>query len=171
VKPVARASAGSAGGLPDGAEVTIQGASEPAAPIAQGWLSASHRKLDPEKTQPWQPCHSHDGQQKLVPGQVYEVEVEIWPGHVVLPQGYVIGFRIEGKDFSRPRPGITGWIRDLIIMDDILSLDVRTGSGFFLHNHPNDRPKEVYCGGNSIHTGGRHPLYLLLPVIPRAPGR
>jgi hypothetical protein len=51
-------------------------------------------------------------------------------------------------------------------MDDILHLNVRTGSGFFLHNHPEDRPEEVYGGTNTVHTGGDHPSYLLIPVIP-----
>jgi predicted acyl esterase len=150
---------------PDGTEVTFPGASEPAAPIAQGWLRVSHRKLDPEKSRPWQPYHTHDEEQKLVPGQVYEVDVEIWPGQVVLPQGYAIALRIEGRDFVRPRPGILGWIRDLL-MDDILHLNVKAGSGFFLHNHPEDRPKDVYDGENAIHAGGEYPSYLLVPVIP-----
>ena len=150
---------------PDGTEVTFPGASEPAAPIAQGWLRASHRKLDPEKSRPWQPYHMHDEEQKLVPEQVYEVDVEIWPGQVVLPQGYTIALRIEGKDFARPRGGILGWLRDFV-MDDILDLNVQTGSGFFLHNHPEDRPKDVYGGESTIHTGGEHSSHLLVPVIP-----
>ena len=32
---------------PDGAEVTFMGALDPNTPIAQGWLRASHRALDP----------------------------------------------------------------------------------------------------------------------------
>ncbi len=150
---------------PDGTEVTFPGASEPAAPIAQGWLRASQRKLDPERSRPWQPYHAHDEAQKLVPGEVYEVEVEIWPGHVVLPEGYSIALRIEGKDFVRPRPGIGGWIKDRI-MDDILHLNVKAGSGFFLHNHPEDRPEDLYGGESTVYTGGGHPAYLLVPVIP-----
>jgi predicted acyl esterase len=150
---------------PDGTEVTFAGASEPAAPIAQGWLRASHRKLEPGKSRPGQPYHAHDAEEMLVPEQVYEVDVEIWPGQVVLPQGYTIGLRIEGRDFARPRPGIVGWIRDLI-MDDILHLNIQSGSGFFLHNHPEDRPKDVYGGRNAIHTGGEHPSHLVIPVIP-----
>jgi putative CocE/NonD family hydrolase len=153
---------------PDGAEVTLPGASEPAAPIAQGWLRVSHRKLDPARSRPWQPYHSHDELQRLVPEQVYEVDVEIWPGQVVLPAGYTIALRIEGKDFARPRPGITGWIRDFV-MHDILALNIRTGSGFFLHNLPEDRPEDIFGGRNTIHTGGSHASFLLVPLIPTAP--
>jgi hypothetical protein len=43
---------------------------------------------------------------------------------------------------------------------------VQTGSGFFLHNHPDDRPPKVFGGENTIHTGGAHAAYLLVPVIP-----
>jgi hypothetical protein len=43
---------------------------------------------------------------------------------------------------------------------------VRTGSGFFLHNHPEDRPKGIYGGNNTIYTGGEQLSYLLIPVIP-----
>ena len=37
---------------------TFQGALDPHTPVAQGWLRASHRKLDPEKTLPYRPYHS-----------------------------------------------------------------------------------------------------------------
>jgi len=38
---------------PDMKEVTFQGALDPHTPVAQGWLRASQRKLDPELTLPW----------------------------------------------------------------------------------------------------------------------
>ena len=42
-----------------------------------------------------------------------------------------------------------------------------TGVGPFLHDHPRDRPKEIFGGSNTLHfESGRQP-YLLLPVIPR----
>jgi predicted acyl esterase len=150
---------------PDGTEVTFPGASEPAAPVAQGWLRASQRKLDVARSQPWAPYHTHDESQALSAGETYEIDVEIWPGQVVLPAGSVIGLRLEGRDFARPRPGVFGWLKDFV-MDDILHLNVQTGSGFFLHNHPEDRPPNVFGGENTIHTGGAHAAYLLVPVIP-----
>ena len=51
-------------------------------------------------------------------------------------------------------------------MDDLLGLNVRRGSGFFLHNHPEDRPADVFGGLNSIHTGEDHPSFVLIPAIP-----
>ena len=51
---------------PDGEEVVFQGAIDPHTPIGQGWLRASHRKLDPALSEPYRPYHSHDEKQPLV---------------------------------------------------------------------------------------------------------
>ena len=134
----------------DAKEVTFEGASEAAAPISQGWLRVSHRKLDKAKTTPYRPYHAHDEAQPMEPGRAYEVQVEIWPTCIVVPQGYTLALRIEGKDFSRGRSP-TG---------------LMTGSGPFLHTDPKDRPAKVFGGTNTIHTGGKHASYLVLPVIP-----
>jgi len=53
---------------PDGSEVTFQGAQDPHTPISQGWLRASHRKLDSERSLPYRPFHAHDEVQPLTPG-------------------------------------------------------------------------------------------------------
>src|SRR5215472_13717388 len=43
---------------------------------AYGWLRASHRKLDPERSTPYRPYHTHDEIQKLTPGDTVPVDVE-----------------------------------------------------------------------------------------------
>src|SRR5574338_66994 len=58
---------------PQGQEVLFQGALDPKTPVAQGWLRASHRKLDPKLSLPYRPYHTHDEKQPLEPGKVYEV--------------------------------------------------------------------------------------------------
>jgi predicted acyl esterase len=45
---------------PDGKEVVFQGALDPHTPIGQGWLRASHRKLDPKLGTEYRPYHTHD---------------------------------------------------------------------------------------------------------------
>jgi hypothetical protein len=40
--------------------------------------------------------------QKLVPGQVYELDVEIWPTCIVAPHGYRLALSIRGKDYIYP---------------------------------------------------------------------
>jgi hypothetical protein len=44
------------------------------------------------------------------------------------------------------------------------------GHGMFLHNDPDDRPASVFGGITTLESGPGHPSYLLLPVIPPAPG-
>lgn len=135
---------------PDGTEVVFRGATDPAVPIAQGWLRASHRKTDAARSRPGRPHHVHDEIQPLVPGQVYRVEVEIWPTSIVIPVGHRLAVRVDARDFERE--GSTG---------------PRKGSGPFLHTDPTDRPPGTFAGTNTLHTGGGYDSHLLLPRIPR----
>jgi predicted acyl esterase len=141
---------------PTGREIDFQGALDPHTPIAQGWLRASHRRLDPALSTEWRPYHSHDRLDPLVPGHVYELDVEIWPTSLVLPPGHRIALTITGKDFERPGPGLQ--------MKSFAN--PLRGSGPFLHNDPEDRPAAIFGGRTTIHTGGAHASYLFLPVIP-----
>ncbi len=141
---------------PDGSEVTFRGANDPKAPVSQGWLRVSHRKLDPVRSTPWRPFHSHDEVQKLTPGQLYPVDVEIWPTSMVYPKGYRLTLVLEGKDFERPADS-SGDYRGMN------SQVVYRGSGPFVHT--NRDPRE-FGGTNKIVTGGQHDSYLLLPIIP-----
>lgn len=137
-----------------GKEVDFIGTIDPHTPLAQGWLRASHRKLDTKKTLPYRPYHTHDELQPLEPGQIYELDVEIWPTHIILPAGYRLALQISGKDFERPLPPDTpseAW--------------VSKGSGPWLHTLAEDRPPSVFGGQTTIYTGGATPSYLLLPII------
>lgn len=135
---------------PGGHEVLFRGATDPAVSVAQGWLRASHRRTDPERSRPGQPYHVHKAREPLAPGEPYRVEVEIWPTSIVLPAGYRIALRIDARDFERETA--TG---------------PRKGSGPFLHTDPSDRSPAILSGTNTIHTGGRFDSHLVLPRIPR----
>lgn len=146
---------------PDGREVTFQGHSDPHTPIAQGWLRVSHRALDPELTLPYRPYHPHDDKQPLTPGEVVEVDVEIWPTSIVIPAGYTLALTVRGTDYVYPHldgnePRLSNFANAL------------TGCGPFLHDDPRDRPQEVYGGQVTVHTGGEHRSYLLAPFVPAA---
>ncbi len=54
---------------PKGKEVLFQGALDPHTPVGQGWLRASQRKLDPKRSLPYRPFHTHDEKQPLEPGE------------------------------------------------------------------------------------------------------
>ena len=58
----------------NGNEVSgIGGQGEPVA-ITAGWLRASQRKLDPQRSTDYHPFHNHDQIQKLTPGQLVPVD-------------------------------------------------------------------------------------------------
>jgi len=146
---------------PDLKEVTFQGALDPHTPIAQGWLRASHRKLDKRLSLPYRPYHTHDEKQPLKPGEVYELDVEIWPTCIVVPKGCRIGLTVRGKDYEYPGGEALG--------PEALGRSF-TGVGPFRHNDPHDRPAAVFGGDVTLHTGPDRQSYVMLPVIPQKKG-
>lgn len=142
---------------PDGSEVTFQGAIDPHTPIAQGWLRASHRALDPQRSTDYRPFHPHDRAEPLELGAVVRLEVELWPTSTVLPAGYRLGLSVLGRDYeyaASTGARLSNFANEL------------RGSGPFLHDDPRDRPAAVFAGTTTLHVGGAHPSSLLLPVIP-----
>jgi predicted acyl esterase len=146
-------------------EIVFQGAIDPHTPIGQGWLRASHRKLDKRLSKPYRPYHAHDEKQPLKKNQVVELDTEIWPTSIVVPAGYRVGLSIRGKDYEYG--GASGG--KLSNFKNELE-----GCGPFLHDDPRDRPPAIFGGTTSLHFGHGKAPYLLLPIIPpkkRASGR
>ena len=138
-------------------EIVFQGAIDPHTPIAQGWLRASHRKLDKKLSKPYRPYHTHDEKQPLKKGQPVELDIEIWPTSIVVPAGYRVGLSIRGKDYEYG--GASGG--KLSNFKNELK-----GCGPFLHDDPRDRPPAIFNGTTSLHFGRGKTPYLLLPIIP-----
>ena len=105
-------------------------------PVAKGWLRASHRKLDPERSLTYRPYHAHDERRWLEPDEVVECHLEIWPSCMVFRKGHRIQLDIQ------PRDGV--------------------GSSVYRHYPPDYN----IGAKNTIHAGGKYESYLLLPVIP-----
>jgi predicted acyl esterase len=141
---------------PQGKEVVFQGALDPHTPVAQGWLRASHRKLDPNLTLPYQPYHTHDEKQPLKPGEVYALDIEIWPTCIVVPKGYRLALTIRGKDYE--------WEGEAATLSNMKN--PMRGCGPFVHDDPTDRPPAVFGGKVTLHFGPNRPAHVLLPVIP-----
>ena len=141
---------------PNGKEIDFVGALDPRTPIGQGWLRASHRKLDPNLSTEYRPYHSHDEYQPLVRGEVYELNIEIWPTSIVVPAGYRITLTLQGKDFER---------REVSGQLGTVAHPMR-GSGPFLHTVREDRPQEIFDNVHTVYGGDDKGSYLLLPVIP-----
>jgi predicted acyl esterase len=105
-------------------------------PMGIGWLRASHRKLDPERTLPHRPWRSHDETQPLEPGVPTLLEVEIWPTSITLEPGQRLHLRVQADDDNM---------------------------GLLAHNDPDDRKSGH---GATIHLGGDRASHLYVPVIP-----
>jgi uncharacterized protein len=122
---------------PDGKDVCEVGQhGQPVPCVTKGWLRASHRKLDAEKSRPYRPYHAHDERCWLKPGEVVECQVEIWPTSMVFAKGHRIRLDIQ------PRDGV--------------------GSAPYTHYHADYNAGAM----NTIYSGGDKPSYLLLPIIP-----
>jgi len=138
-------------------EIVFQGAIDPHTPVAQGWLRASHRKLDRKLSKPYRPYHTHDEKQPLKKEEPVELDVELWPTSIVVPAGYRIGLSIRGKDYEYG--GATGG-RLSNFKNEL------KGCGPFLHDDPRDRPPAIFSGTTSLHFGRGKTPYFLLPIIP-----
>jgi putative CocE/NonD family hydrolase len=122
---------------PDGRDVCEIGQhGQPVPCVTKGWLRASHRKLDPEKSLPHRPYHAHDERRWLRPGEIVECRVEVWPTSMVFKKGHRIRLDVQ------PRDGV--------------------GSVPYTHYHADYNAGAQ----NTVYAGGDKPSYLLLPVIP-----
>jgi predicted acyl esterase len=92
-----------------------------------------------------------------VPGEVYALDIEIWPTCIFVPRGYRIALSIRGKDYEYG--GASGG--KLSNFKNEL-----TGCGPFLHDDPQDRPAEVFGGVTTLHFGRTMANHILLPIIP-----
>jgi predicted acyl esterase len=141
---------------PGDKEVVFQGALDPHTPIGQGWLRASNRKLDKKLSRRYRPYHTHDRKQPLKPGQVVELDVEIWPTCIVVPKGYRIALTIRGKDYE--------WEGEATTLSNMKN--PMRGCGPFVHDDETDRPPAVFGGKVTLHMGPKRRAHVLLPVIP-----
>jgi putative CocE/NonD family hydrolase len=105
-------------------------------PVAKGWLRVSHRRLDPERSLPYRPYHTHTDRQWLSTGDIVECHVELWPMCMVFKKGHRIRLDVQ------PRDGV--------------------GASAYRHYHADYNIGAM----NTIHTGGDRQSYLMLPVIP-----
>ncbi|KAH7144965.1 Alpha/Beta hydrolase protein [Fusarium sp. MPI-SDFR-AT-0072] len=129
---------------PSGQEVFYTGTAGDPVPLTKGWLRVSLRKVDQEhpKHREWLPHRNYTSKdvQPVIQGEVYAVDIEVWPTNVIVDKGGKLVFEVSSGDTQ--------------------------GSGIFLHNDPVDRSPEVFQGSNHIHFGPRQQNYVTLPVIP-----
>jgi predicted acyl esterase len=111
-------------------------------PGFHGRLRASLRELNPERSTAAQPVHTFRTQQKLIPGEIVPVEIDLWPFSIRFHAGDTLQLRVNGVDLLK-RP-----------------------------EAPNLPPVEtINSGRHVIHAGGRYDSLVLLPFIEGEPKR
>ncbi|MCC6472483.1 MAG: CocE/NonD family hydrolase [Burkholderiales bacterium] len=123
-------------------------------PVALGWLRASHRELDPERSTEYQPVLLHRSEIKLKDGEPVPLEIEVWPSGTRFEAGESLRLVIQGSDFKKPdvQAPKVGSIAGL-------PQTVRR-SPLALHEASVNRGHHLVC------TGGKYDSHLLVPVIP-----
>ena len=109
-------------------------------PVALGWLRASHRALDPERSRPERPVHRHTSEDRLRPGDCVPVEIEIWPFSARFAAGETLRLIVAGSDIYPKEEGVM--------------------LPFPLHQQTRN------AGTHILRTGGAFDSAILLPVIP-----
>jgi putative CocE/NonD family hydrolase len=71
-------------------------------PVALGWLRASHRELDPERSTPEQPWLLHRRELALPAGEATPVEIEIWPSGTLFRASEQLRLVVSGSDIHAP---------------------------------------------------------------------
>lgn len=127
-----------------GKEVFYTGTAGDPVPLCKGWLRVSLRKVNKEhlRNRSYLPHRDYFSTDVLpvLPGEVYPVDIEIWPTNVVLEKGARLVLEVSSGDTQ--------------------------GCGVFKHNEPSDRSAKKLAGVNSIVFGPQWLNYVTLPVIP-----
>jgi predicted acyl esterase len=102
-----------------------------------GRLRVSHRDLDTEKSTPHQPCYTHRSEERLSPGEIVQVEIEMWPHGMLWESGQQIRLDVSGHNLCAE------------------------GLPFI------SPPKTRNEGTHIIHVGGKYDSHILVPYIPK----
>jgi uncharacterized protein len=70
----------------------------PALFVSKGWLRASHRALDQERTTAYRPFHDHTAPSPLEPGTIYRFDIELTPMAHVFRAGHQIRVDLANGD-------------------------------------------------------------------------
>ncbi|KAH6968013.1 X-Pro dipeptidyl-peptidase protein [Fusarium avenaceum] len=112
-------------------------------PLVKGWQRVSLRKINTAHTRhrEWLPHRDFFSTdvQPVIPGEVYSVDVEIWPTNVIIEPGTRLVVEVASGDTP----------------------DV----GIFVHDGA-ERTEERFGGMNHIHFAEHYSNYITLPIIP-----
>ena len=110
--------------------------------MSTGWLKASHRELDKNKSKPWRPCHPHARSVPVVPGKTYEYAIRIFSMANVFKAGHRIEMELSSLESFHDA-----------------EIALLPPDSFHL---PSSRATT-----HKIYRDKDHPSHILLPIIPR----
>lgn len=149
---------------PDGKEVFYTGTAGDPVPLTKGWQRVSLRKIDSThyKNKSWLPHRNYTSAdvEPVIIGEVYPIDVEIWPTNVVVEKGGKIVLEVASGDTQGAGIFLHNDAVDRYVQP--LSLISQKISNMFLTS----RSKEKLDGLNHIHFGPHFSNYLTLPIIP-----
>jgi putative CocE/NonD family hydrolase len=103
--------------------------------VSKGWLQASHREKDPQRSTELRPFYTHANPQPLTPGEIYRFDIEVLPIAYLFKRGHRIRLEIVNGDSA---------LTDAV----------------FTHPYP-----QTAIGRDTIHHAGVHASRLKLPVV------
>ena len=144
--------------------------------VATGRMRVSMRQLDESRSTEAEPYYTFTSEQKLTPGEIVPVEIEIWPMGLYFEKGQILQLTIGAY---QPEKATLPFGSALITIP---------AKGFTYL--PSEKPQMMTLGGNAtecadpkevvvspathnkgkhcIYTGGQHDSYLYIPEIPLA---
>lgn len=117
---------------PDGSETII----------SNGYLRASHRELNPERSREGVPYHTHTDPTPIEPGRKFVYEIEVWPTAYELPAGHRLQIRLTSFDVPTHAPASAAFDRNNPLATQITPL---------------------LPAMNAVTEGGSDPSFLLIP--------
>lgn len=141
---------------------------------ATGVLRVSMRQLDEARTTESEPYYTFTTEQKLKPGEIVPVEIEIWPMGLYFEEGEILQLTVGAyrpvkaiipfgsASISVPKEGFTYMPGEEIEM-------ITVGGDATQCADPSevvDSPATHNVGRHRIYTGGEYDSYLYIPEIP-----
>lgn len=141
---------------------------------ATGLMRVSMRQLDEARSTEAEPYYTFTTEQKLKPGEIVPVEIEIWPMGLYFDEGEILQLTVGAyqpanaaipfgsASISVPRDGFTYMPGQLVEM-------MTVGGNATQCADPAEvvvSPATHNAGRHRIYTGGEYDSYLYVPVIP-----
>ena len=109
----------------------------PSVKITQGWLRASRRAEESDLTTDMRPFLRHDRDEPIVPGQAYELRIELMPMSVLVRAGERLRLELSNWESAQTEAPMTHWYGQKV-GTDTYHHDAAHPSRLRLHERPRD---------------------------------